>query len=75
MSTLSDFIKSQPQRSLADWAEDFGISRPHLHSLMNGDRNPSVVVAQRIASATGGAVPINHWPNISQLIEAARGAA
>ncbi len=75
MSTLSDFIKSQPQKSLAQWAKDFGVSRPHLHSLMNGDRFPSFEVAQRIALATGGAVAIDQWPNFSKIINATRGAA
>lgn len=75
MSTLSDFIKSQPQKSLAHWAKDFGVSRPHLHSLLNGERFPSIHVAKRIEAATGGKIPHDQWPNIAALIAAIRSAA
>lgn len=68
MSTLSDYIKSQPDLPMREWADRFGISRPHLIALLEGQRMPSPSVARRIADATGGAVPISAWPNIAAMI-------
>jgi transcriptional regulator with XRE-family HTH domain len=56
MHTLTHHIKTQPEKSLATWATGFGISRPYLHALLAGSRNPSLEVAKRIAAATRGAV-------------------
>ena len=75
MSTLSQHIKGQPQKSLALWAQDFGISRPYLYALIDGSRNPSLEVAQRIATATCGAVPLEAWPNLWAVIDAAGNVA
>lgn len=74
MSTLSQHIKGQPHKSLGLWARDFGISRPYLYALIDGSRNPSLEVAQRIATATCGEVPLESWPNLSAIIDAAGGA-
>ena len=77
MSTLAEYIKTQPPRPLGEWAADLGISRPYLHALMHGDRMPSVVTAKRIQDATGGAVPVTAWPNFAALLDGPhdRGAA
>lgn len=75
MSTLQKYIKSQPQRPMREWADDFGISRPHLIALIEGDRTPSLEAAQRIAAVTGGAVPIQSWPNIRKLLDDVRAAS
>ena len=72
MSTLSEYIKAQPEKTKTHWAECFGISRPHLYSLMDGTRQPSIDVAQRIAKATGGKVPVTAWPNIAAIVAAAK---
>ena len=74
MSTLSAFIKTHPEKSMAQWAEDFGVSRPHLYCLIDGTRQPSLPVAQRIAAATGNAVPITAWSNIAAIVKAAQPA-
>ena len=71
MSTLSEYIKAQPEKTKTHWAECFGISRPHLYSLMDGTRQPSIDVAQRIAKATGGKVPVTAWPNMAAIVSAA----
>lgn len=71
MSTLSEYIKAQPEKTRAQWAECFGISRPYLYSLMDGTRQPSIDVAQRIARATGGKVPVTAWPNMAAIVAAA----
>jgi DNA-binding transcriptional regulator YdaS (Cro superfamily) len=75
MSTLADYIKSQPPKSLALWARDMGISRPYLYGLMDGTRYPGPEVAVRIAQATGGAVPVEAWPNHAVIVQAARQGA
>lgn len=70
MATLSEHIKSQPQRSMASWASDFGISRPHLYSLIDGTRAPSLPVALRIEAATNGSVSVGTWPNFAAVADA-----
>jgi hypothetical protein len=75
MSTLTEYIKSQPDRPMREWADMFGISRPHLLAMLDGTRAPSLAVAQRIEAQTRGAVPITTWPNIAALVRAVRGAA
>jgi plasmid maintenance system antidote protein VapI len=75
MEQLAQHIAANPGRTNAEWAGLFGISRPHLHALLNDERQPSLHVAQRIADVTGGQVPVTAWPNIAALIEAAKGAA
>lgn len=70
MNTLASYIQSQPPRPKRAWAEQFGISRPHLIALMNDERAPSIEVARRIEAETGGRVPVTDWPNIRALSEA-----
>ena len=72
MSKISDHLKTQPDRSMKKWAEELGVSRPYLYGLADGSRTPSLEVAMRIQSRTGGAVPITAWPSLAALIEAAR---
>jgi hypothetical protein len=59
---------------MREWAEQFGISRPHLIALMDGERLPSLATAKRIEDGTGGAVPISEWSNIRQMLDDLRGA-
>jgi plasmid maintenance system antidote protein VapI len=75
MSTLHQYIKAQPERPMREWAEAFGISRPHLIMLIDGTRAPSLPVARRIQDQTGGAVPITVWPNLAAVIDAANEGA
>ena len=75
MSSLNDYIKARPGKPLGQWAKAFGISRPHLYSLMDGTRNPSLDVARRIEAETQGDVPIRDWPNIAAVLSAAAGDA
>lgn len=74
MENLRTYIGAHPGRTNAEWAALLGVSRPHLHALLNGDRQPGMEVAQRIAAATSGAVPITSWSNIAALADAIRGA-
>lgn len=71
MSDLASHIKANPGKSLGEWAEGFGISRPYLYQLIDGERSPSLDVAKRIAAATDGEVPISVWPNIAKILNAA----
>ena len=75
MNTLSTYIQGKPERPMREWAQEFGISRPYLIGLLNGDRSPSLETAQNIAAATGGGVPIESWPKLAALLKAARSAA
>lgn len=75
MEQLAQYIASRPGRTNAEWADALGVSRPYLHELLNGRRQPSLATAQRIAAATGGAVSITTWPNLAAVIAAARGAS
>ena len=70
MSTLAEHIKASPKRTMQEWADSFGISRPYLYSLVDGSRFPSLSVAARINNATGGNVPVTSWPNLSAIVEA-----
>lgn len=74
MSTLSNYIKGHGEKTRAELAAAFGISRPHLYSLIDGTRQPSIAVAVRIASATNGEVPVTSWPNLNAVISAAGGS-
>lgn len=60
---------------MREWAERFGISRPHLIALLEGQRMPSPAVARRIAAGTDGAVPVETWPNIAAMIRELNGGA
>ena len=71
MSTLTHIIKSNPEKSIACWAAQFGISRPYLYGLMDGTRTPSPEVAMQIERETAGAVPAASWPNIAAMLSAA----
>lgn len=71
MSELSTHLKTVPDKPLGEWAKEFGISRPYLHALLNGQRHPSIDVAKRIAAATDGKIPVTAWPNIRAVVDAA----
>ncbi len=72
MEQLAKHIGAFPGRTYGEWAEIFGVSRPHLHALLSGDRQPSLSVAQRIATATDGRVPLTAWPNLAAVVNAAK---
>jgi len=71
MSNLTAYIQAQPNRTMKEWAKDLGVSRAFLYALMDGSRQPSLIVAQRIDAATEGKVPITTWPNIRAVVDAA----
>jgi len=75
MNILAKHIQSQPHKPMRVWAEEFGISRPHLINLMDGSRAPSLAVALRIQVVTNGAVPITAWANLAAVVRAAEGNA
>lgn len=53
------------------WAERIRVSRSYLNHLMSGRRKPSLTIALRIESATGGAVPARSWEDVCSDGEAA----
>jgi plasmid maintenance system antidote protein VapI len=65
MEQLAQHIEANPGRTYAEWAGMFGISRPHLHALLSGERKPSPHVALRIQDVTG--IPMTAWPNVAAL--------
>lgn len=73
MEQLAQHIAQRPGRTFGEWAEIFGISRPYLHGLLNGERQPSLATAQRIAAATSGDVAITAWPTLAAIVAAAQG--
>lgn len=73
MEQLAHHIAANPGRTNAEWAGIFGISRPHLHALLSGERHPSLHVAQRITEVTG--VPVTAWPKLAALAKAMQGTA
>lgn len=72
MSTLSEHIKGQPEKTMSEWAGRFGVSRPYLYQLVDGSRYPSLPVAMRIAKATNDAVPVTAWPNLAAVVDAVK---
>jgi DNA-binding transcriptional regulator YdaS (Cro superfamily) len=72
MNKLASYIDQTAQRPLQAWAAEFGISRPHLHALVSGARQPSIQVAAKIQAATRGRVMVTDWPNLAAVIDAAQ---
>ncbi len=79
-------VSYPPSQALADYltatglkkpeaAELFGISRVYIYGLLNGERDPSTAVAERIQRVTNGAVPVSSWGNHARVIDAVRAAA
>lgn len=60
-TTLVQFLREHPGRKDKEWAEMFGVSRPHFAWIRTGKSAPSKEVMKRIEAATGGAVPILSW--------------
>ena len=57
------------------FAEKAGLSPSFLNEMLQGTKEPGLDTAQRIASATDGAVSLAAWPKLAAVIAAARGAA
>jgi DNA-binding XRE family transcriptional regulator len=72
MQKLAAHLRTEPQTTRGEWARRFGISRPYLYGLVDGERSPSLEVAQRIARATDGAVPVSSWPKLAALLAEAK---
>jgi transcriptional regulator with XRE-family HTH domain len=62
MRTLRQYIQSSKvQRTHAEWADYFGVSRSHFTEIVNGTARPSLKVISRINEATRGRVPLAVW--------------
>ncbi len=72
MNTLAQHVNQHPEIKPQEWANRFGVSRPHFYMLIGGQRLPSPTVAINIERETAGAVPATDWPNIRKLLEAAK---
>lgn len=57
------------------FAERAGISPSFLNEVLKETKEPGLEMAQKIASATEGAVSLAAWPKLAAIIAAARGAA
>lgn len=75
MSEIKKYVKAQSPRPMREIAEGLGISRPFLYDLIEGKREPSLEVAQRISEKSAGAVPITAWPRLASVIAAVKGSA
>jgi DNA-binding transcriptional regulator YdaS (Cro superfamily) len=73
MNTLAQHVNQHPEIKPQEWADRFGVSRPHFYMLIGGQRQPSPEVAKAIERATGGEVPATDWPSIRKLLDAAKG--
>jgi transcriptional regulator with XRE-family HTH domain len=56
------------------FAEKVGVSPSFLNEILRTDKEPGLETAQRIATATDGAVAVSAWPRLAALIAAAREA-
>jgi transcriptional regulator with XRE-family HTH domain len=45
-----------------EFAQDVGIGQPYLSELISGRKRPTLSVADRISTATGGAITAQHFP-------------
>lgn len=64
MQTFREFIVNHPEapnRTQGQWAEFFGISRPHFIGILTGTAQPSKNLMMRIEDKTDGAVPVLSW--------------
>ena len=61
MEKLRTYLAGSPETKDGEWAAMFGISRSHFNMIRNGRAQPGKAVMTRIASATGGAVPVTAW--------------
>jgi hypothetical protein len=48
--------------NVSAWARAHDLDDTMLCHLKKGDRNPSLAVAQKLETATGGVVPCMSWP-------------
>ncbi|MFC4668166.1 helix-turn-helix transcriptional regulator [Seohaeicola nanhaiensis] len=68
MLRLSAYLRSV-ELTQAAFAAMVGVKQPTVHRWLKGDARPSWRVAEKIAHATGGAVPVSAW--VSQAEEQA----
>lgn len=73
MMTLAQYLESE-NLTQADFAKLLGVTQATVSKLTGGShrRFPSVETAKRIATVTGGRVPITAWPNLAAVVEAAQ---
>ena len=65
MEQLHAYIAAEPDRTDAQWADLFGISRSHFTEIRNGTAFPSKSLMVRIAEKTAGRVPVIAWFPVS----------
>lgn len=61
MITLSEYIQLHEDTDLETWAGRIQCSPKFLQGVLSGEISPNLPVRQRIARATGGAVPVEAW--------------
>ena len=64
MNNLADYLITTKTRQ-ADFAERVGASQGTISRLKNKSGRPSLELAAAIEAATGGAVPVSCWINVS----------
>lgn len=61
MMTLSEYTAQFPERTQAQWAEQFGVSRSFFAELVGNRKMPGRETMAAIEKETDGAVPIEVW--------------
>lgn len=61
MEHLLAYLAAHPKRTDAEWAQEFGVSRPHFTNIRNGVAQPSKKVMARMARLTNNQVPVWAW--------------
>ena len=74
MNKLQTYLKDNTL-SQSRFAEMIGVNQATISKLCAGAISPNLETAQKIATATNGAVPLDSWPKLAALLKAARSAA
>ena len=61
MMTLSEYTAQFPERTQAQWAQQFGVSRSFFAELVGNRKMPGRETMAAIERETNGAVPIEVW--------------
>ena len=63
--TLHDFLKLSGETQVR-FADRLGVTPPYVSLLIARKREPSDQMKQKIAAATGGAVPTDEWETLEE---------
>ena len=66
---LAQWVKAQRPKTAKQCSEALGVSQSYLYDMLNGTAQPSLALALRIQSVTGGAVPVSSWPKLRAVLK------